>query len=90
MRQKLDISSPDLSYGREKENTCGFNVDWMVRVWQKLNQWVRLSVLLVMNSFKPIMNTQLFRLKRGIRPKSDWDLVCADLAELAGNKKFFK
>ena len=63
---------------------------WVVRVWEKLNQWVRLTVLVVMNSLKPIMNTQLMRCKRGLGPKGDWNLMCADLAEIAGNENFFR
>ena len=58
----------------------------MVRVWEKTKQWVRLTVLVVMNSFKPIMNTQLMRWKKRLGPKSDWDLMCADPAKTAGNK----
>ena len=62
----------------------------MVRVREKLNQWVRLTVLVVMNSFKSIVNTQLMRCKRGLGPESDWDLMCADLTEITGNKNFFR
>ena len=62
----------------------------MVCVWKKMNQWVRLTVLVVMNSFKLIMNTQLMRCKRGLGSESDWDLMCADLAEISGNKVFFR
>ena len=58
----------------------------MLRVWEKLNHWVRLTVLVIMNSFKPIMNTQLMRFKRRLGPKNDWDLMCAALAEIAGKK----
>ena len=61
MRQEFKTSSPDLSQDWEKETTNGLNVVWTVGVCEKMNQWVPLTVLVAMNSFKPIINTQLMR-----------------------------
>ena len=61
VRQDFNIRSHDLSYDWVKATTCKMKVVWVVRNREKLSQWVRLTVLVVMNSFKPKMNNQLMR-----------------------------